>query len=171
MPRAQTQTGAPKSAWESQTPQGAVPGACPVAQQGAVPGACPVAQQGALLPQVGSPSPDDAKQPQVAGLLLNGAKQPQVDASFPDGAEHLLDAQPLSAAPYPRDALRRAARQPSAPKRHASEAPPFAAPQLDAYCCYRCSSCAHYTTRQAAPPLANAKKLHVVEKMPLNSKL
>lgn len=88
-----------------------------------------------------------------------------------DGAEHLLDARPSSAAPWPRDTPRLAARQPSAPKQHASEAPPFAAPQSDAYCCYRCSSCAHYTTRHAAPPLTNAKKLHVVEKMPPNSKL
>ena len=118
----------------------------------------PVAQQGAMLPQVAGPSP-------------NGAKQSLVVGPFPNDAEHLLDARPSSAAPYPRDALRLAARQPNAPKQHASEAPPFAAPQLDAYCCYRCSSCVHYTTRQAAPPLANAKKLHVVEKMPLNSKL
>ena len=59
MPPTQVQTGAPRSVWEPQTPQGAVPGA--------VPGACPVAQQGALLLQ-------------VAGLLPSGAKQPQVDA-------------------------------------------------------------------------------------------
>ena len=146
MPPTRVQTGAPRSAWKPQM------------QTGAVPGACPVAQQDAIFPQVGDPFP-------------SGAKRLQVDAPFPDEAEYLLDARPSSAAPYPRDALRLAARQPNAPKQHASEAPPFAAPQLDAYCCYRCSSCVHYTTRQAAPPLANAKKLHVVEKMPLNSKL
>ncbi len=150
MPPTQVQTGAPRSVWEPQTPQGAVPGA--------VPGACPIAQVGAIFPQVGSPSPDDAK-------------RPQVDVPLPNGAEYLLDARPSSTAPWPRDAPRLAARQPNAPKQHASEAPPLAAPQSDAYCCYRCSSCAHYTTRQAAPPFANEKKLHVVEKMPLNSKL
>ena len=106
---------------------------------------------------------------QVQQAFLDGgraaAPNPQRNQRT-DGAEHLLDAQPSSTAPYPRDTLRLAARQPGAPKQHASEAPPFAAPQSDAYCCYRCSSCAHYTTRHAAPPLANAKKLHVVEKMP-----
>ena len=111
---------------------------------------------------------------QVQQAFLDGgraaAPNPQRNQRT-NGAEHLLGAQPSSAVPHPRDAPRLAARHPGAPKQHASEAPPFAAPQSDAYCCYCCSSCAHYTTRQAAPPLANAKKLHVVEKMPLNSKL
>lgn len=145
MPPTQMQTGAPKLVKGSQAQTGA-PRSAKGTQE----------PQGALLPQVGSPSPDDAK-------------QPQVDAPFPDGAEYLLDARPSSDAPYPRDTPRLAARQPCAPKQHASEAPPFAAPQFGVYCCYRCPSCAHYTTRQAAPPLANEKKQHVVEKMPPNS--
>lgn len=51
----------------------------PQTLMGAVPGARPVAQQGALFSQVGSPSPDDAKFPLVAG-------------PFPNDAEHLLAA-------------------------------------------------------------------------------
>ena len=152
MPRAQVQTGAPRSAWELQTPTDAVPGARAVAQQGA------------LLPQVGDSFPSGAKRPQVAGLLLNGAKRLQVDAPFPNGAEHLLDARPSSAAPYPRDTPRLAARQPSAPKQHASEAPPFAAPQSDAYCCYRCSSCAHYTPEWANSRSQTRKRSTLLKK-------
>ncbi len=111
----------------------------------------PVAQQSALLPQ-------------IAVLLLDDAKRPPIAGPFPDGAKHLLDARPSSAAPHPRGAPCLAARQPSAPKQHASEALPFAAPQFDAYCCYRCSSCAHYTPERANSHSQTRKRSTLLKK-------